>query len=448
MLQKALILTTLFTLILFCNISQAATKIVYGTSEYVLTQTMNQKTIEQLAMEEARKTAAESAGAFIVSKTFVDKNVLKKDEIIVLLRGIAKLVPGSESKRYEIMNKSDNTRKLFYSASFSIDEDEFDRWVAALESKQKNAIEKMDRISNENKSIDKERSEYEKEYNRYMQTLQTHDINLIQNQLKEIDEWMRFTTFLELATKYYYNYDFLLAEINFLEAAKCCEKRPGTNLYLNAPGMYHSAGMSIVVFDPERAMQHAKKSYELYPYYPRSQDALELMGICSWKMHQHENAADYFRKALEVDNDNISTILLLSTLKFCTNDLKESGNLLNIAKDFIDNKLKHNQEKKYLKSIKKHMSLMDLYRNFVDYKKEYRLDFSKFDFVRAGYEEFDKFYFPFEEFCGYQTDSNKTYLVRFYYNVGNDFTLHAVKVLPYENTGEDEKAFWAESKEY
>ncbi len=419
-----------------CTISYAAQKVVYGSAEYILTNAMNEKTIEQLAMEAARKVAADSAGSLMIGKTTIENNVVKKDEIKVLLRAIAELVPGSEQKHYEIVNKSDNTRKLFYTASFIVDEEKFEKQVKALASRDKGIIQKLEKASKEYEKLSKTEQQYRRDYQTFIKQLGQKEREFVDKNVEELDAFSRIEHYNDLAYENYNKQNFLLAEKCFVEVAKCFEatkKFYGVgSSESNASHAYYNAGMSIAVFDAERAMEHAKKAHELDPY---SELPYELMGICAWKQHKFEDAVDYLKQSLGIKyNANVSIKLITLYLSLGELDKYENEKL-----KLWENNTELLSKTKELRQFEQ----LDVLKNvFEALKTKNNWNFGKYMFTRSGYDFLDGSELPYDEFCAYQKDSNKAYLVRLYYYKGNQQRLYAIRIMPYENTEDFEKGVW------
>lgn len=441
MVKKLLLLISVLSFVTCCNVVFAAKKVVYGNSEYIITGTMNQSTVEQLAMETARKVAAESTGSLIIGQTVVEKNVLLKDDIKVLLRAMAELVPGSEHKHYEVVNQTDNTRKLFYSASFIIDEEEFEKQVQALERKEKTTMQAIQKASGEYEKLVKTEQQYQKDYETFLKRLGEKDSQLVSKNMKELDIYAREQRYKDLAYEHYKNYNFLLAERCFLEAAKACESMKEfygaeRNSVLNASLAYYQAGMSASVFDAERAMEDAKKAHEINPY---SELPLELMGICAWKQHKFEDAVNYFKQSLDI-KPQTSVHIKLATLYLSLGELqkfeKEANRLWQSNLEVLSSP----------KELKSYENIYFLKENVNAFKNKNNWDFGKYIFLRSGYDTIGKHDFPFDEFCAYQNGSNKSYLFRYYYFPGNQFGMCAIHIIPYDHTKPDEKDIWIYGK--
>lgn len=430
-----------FSLIAYCNITAAEKKIVYGSSEYVVTGAMNQSSIEQLAMEAARKKAAESAGSLIIGQTVSEKNILQKDEIRVLLRAMAELVPGSENKHYEVMNQVDNTRKLFYSASFLVDYTRFQEQIQELERKDRTTIQTIQKAIKEYEKLEKIEQKYQKDYDAFIQHLGEKDRQFVSKNLEEMDVYAKVQRYHDLALEHYKNHNFLLAEKCFLEVAKGYESM--NNFYgaqrlsdNNAALAYYQAGMSICVFDAERAMVHAKKAHGINPY---SELPLELMGICTWKQHKFEETVNYFKQALHI-KQNFQVSIKLATLYLSLGELEKfDEESIKLWDNNIDLLSKTNELRRY-------ENLEVLKRCVEELKKKNNWNYDKYLFTKSGYDYIKQHEIPFDEFCAYQKDSNKSYLFRYYYYPGNQFHMCAIHIIPYENTKPDEKDIWIYGK--
>ncbi len=443
MIRKIVLIMQIFCFIVFCNEVFAEKKVIFGSSEYVVTGTMNQTTIERLAMEAARKVAAESAGSLIISKTVVEKNVVQKDEIKVLLRAMAELIPGSEHKHYEMMNQTDNTRKLFYSASFTVDEEEFEKQVKALERNDKTIIQMVQKASKEYEKLVKIEQQYQKDYSLFLKQLGLKDQYFLDKNMKELDVYARAFRYRDLAMEQYANMNFLFAEQCFLEAAKCYESMKGfygaeKMSLANASLAYRNAGMSTCVFDAERAMKYAKRAHEINPH---SELPLELMGICAWKLHQFEDAVSYFKQALSI-KEKFETFLQLESLYLILGDRKITNETwVKLYKKCLEGDGSGKSRKFF--EFEKLDQLQELWvQSVVCYNKgKFVPDDSPIEksvFLKSGYDFFDRYELPFDEFCTYLKNNNKTYLVRYYYYLGNKHFLYAMRIMPYENIEKDD----------
>ena len=112
--QALLLIVCLFSWMSLCH----AEDVFIGVADYVIDSKESIQDAEYSALQYAKRNAVEQAGTYVESLTEVNNHIVTKDEVIVLAAGVAKLLPDSVKKQYQM---TDFGMTMRIEAAFSVD---------------------------------------------------------------------------------------------------------------------------------------------------------------------------------------------------------------------------------------------------------------------------------------------------------------------------------------
>lgn len=410
-----------------CPAVLAAEKTVYGSASYIVTSSMNEVGVEELARETAQNRAAESMGSLLVGQTVVEENRVKQDDFKVLLHAMGTLVPGSENKYYMTIDPENNVRKLYYSAAFSFDTDALRERAEALEKGEQQTMAGLEKTSREYQKLKGEEQQYQTEYAAFTESLDDKAQRLVAQNTAGLDSLAKIGIYEQRAAEYYRGGNLIMAETCYrmaaelLEAAKDKDPRAG----YNASQDYYKAGMCALVFDADRALVYAGKARALQP---DSGELLDLMGLAAWKKQDFQQAVNYLSQSDALEK-RPETCLHLANLSLVTGRYDKT---VSIAKEEIPRIGTGHVKSAYWQLTQIFADSLTGFLGGNPVREEY---------VRSGYGVVDGKELAFDEMKAV-TKSYGTYLLQFYYFSGNQNTVRAIHVIPFENTAPDDKGGW------